>query len=479
MIKNLNQKRMLTASFEKVLHYIRKNNDEQPVVNYRDPASLQQFLQPTVGDEPAGEEEFLKMIDQYLEFAVKTGNKQFLNQLYSGFNFPAFLGDVLTTLTNTSMYTYEVAPAATIIEKEMIALMNSYAGYPDGDGIFLTGGSNGNLVAMFTARNRMLPESRFHGYNRDENLVAFINEQAHYSFETAANLLGIGAKNVIKVKAGSDGRMLPGELEKAIVKAQQAGQKPFFVAATCATTLLGAYDPIDEIAEITRKHGLWLHADGAFGGSIILSNKHRHLMKGIEETDSFVWNPHKLMNIPLVCSALLVKQKGVLQHNNTDLNTDYIFHDSEDVEDLGKKSIQCGRHVDAVKLWFAWKYFGKRGYAQRMDNLIDMASHAEEIVSDHPRLELMAPRQSFSVCFRYLPENGDNPNDFNLSIREKLRKSGQSIVNYGYMGKELTIRLVTANGELQKNDIDQFFENFLRTAEILEKQHRTEYEVEK
>lgn len=478
MNKNMNQERTLSASFGKILNYIRKNDDEQPVVNYLTPASLQETLQASVGEEPVGEEEFLKMMDNYLEFAVKTGNKQFLNQLYSGFNFPAFLGDVLTTLTNTSMYTYEVAPAATIIEKEMIALMNSYAGYSDGDGIFLTGGSNGNLVAMFTARNRMLPESRFHGYDRRENLVAFINEHAHYSFETAANLLGIGAKNIIKVKAGPDGRMIPNELEQSIEQAIQNGQKPFFVAVTCATTLLGAYDPIDEIAEITKRYRIWLHADGAFGGSIILSEQHRYLMKGIEKTDSFVWNPHKLMNIPLVCSALLVKQKGVLQHNITDLNTDYIFHNMEDVEDLGKKSIQCGRHADAVKLWFAWKYFGKKGYAHRMDNLIEMSTYAEKIVNEHPALELMAPRQSFSVCFRYRPENVADFNDFNLGIREKIRKSGQSIVNYGYMGKDLTIRLVTANGELQKKDIDLFFQNFLGAAENLEKQNISEYEFE-
>jgi glutamate/tyrosine decarboxylase-like PLP-dependent enzyme len=473
-----NKEALLAASFQKIQNYIQKNEETESVVKYQQAGSLQQILQPAVGDEPAGEEEFLMMMDQYLEFAVKTGNKQFLNQLYSGFNLPAFIGDMLTTLTNTSMYTYEVAPAATIIEKEMIALMNSYAGYTDGDGIFLTGGSNGNLVAMFTARNRMLPESRFHGYNRNENLVAFVNEQAHYSFETAANLLGIGSKNVIKVKAGPDGRMLPHELEQSIERAIHNGQKPFFVAVTCATTLLGAYDPIDVVGEITEKYGLWLHADGAFGGSIILSDKHRHLMKGIEKTDSFVWNPHKLMNIPLVCSALLVKQKGILQHNITDLNTDYIFHDIEDVEDLGKKSIQCGRHVDAVKLWFAWKYFGKKGYAQRMDNLIEMATYAENIVNQHPMLELIAPRQSFSVCFRYIPGHGVNLNEFNLEVREKLRKTGLSIVNYGYIGTELAIRLVTANGELHKKDIDRFFQNFLEKAEILENQFKVEYEAE-
>jgi len=346
--------------------------------------------------------------------------------------------------------------------------MNSYAGYSDGDGIFVSGGSNANLVAMFSARNRILPESRFEGYDRNQKLVAFVNEQAHYSFETAANVLGIGAKNVIKVKSDKKGKLIPAELELEITNAIKRGEKPFFVAATCATTLLGAYDPIDEMAEICKKYNIWLHADGSFGGSIILSEKHRHLMKGIEQTDSFAWNPHKLMNIPLICSALLVKKRGTLQHNITDINTDYIFHDIDAIEDLGKKSIQCGRKVDAVKLWFAWKYFGLEGYQKRIDNLIDMATYAEKIINEQSKLELLSERQSFAVCFRYVPDKESDLNKFNLELRESLRKSGKSIVNYGYIGKTLAIRLITANGELQKSDIDLFFSNVLSEAKKLD-----------
>ena len=304
------------------------------------------------------------MLDKYLEYSVKTGNKQFVNQLFSGFNFPAFIGEVFTTLANTSMYTYEVAPVATMIETEMIKLMNSYTGYDDGDGIFVSGGSNANLIAMFSARNKVFPEGRFIGYDRNLKLTAFVNEQAHYSFETAANVLGIGAKNVIKVRADKNGKIIPAELDKEIRDSINRGEKPFFVVATCATTLLGAYDPIEEMDEICKTHDIWLHADGSFGGSLILSDNHRHLMKGIEKTDSFAWNPHKLMNIPLICSVLLLKKRGVLQHNITDINADYIFHDIDMIEDLGTKSIQCGRKVDAVKLWFAWKYFGLEGYSK-------------------------------------------------------------------------------------------------------------------
>ncbi|BAX81766.1 pyridoxal phosphate-dependent decarboxylase family protein [Labilibaculum antarcticum] len=460
---------ILSGAFEKIRAYIQENqNDSQPVVKFKSPEELKEVFDFKVGENGVSENEFLELLDKYLEYSVRTGNKQFLNQLYSGFNFPAFIGEVFSVLANTSMYTYEVAPVATVIETEMISLMNSYAGYSDGDGIFVSGGSNANLIAMFSARNRIFPDSRFEGYDRNNKLVAFVNEQAHYSFETAANILGIGAKNVIKVKADKNGKLISSELEKEIAKAISRGEKPFFAVATCATTLLGAYDPIEEMAEICKKHNIWLHADGSFGGSLILSDKNRYLMKGIEQTDSFAWNPHKLMNIPLICSALLVKKRGTLQHNITDINTDYIFHDIDAIEDLGKKSIQCGRKVDAVKLWFAWKYFGLEGYQKRIDNLIDMAVYAENIVNENPQLELLSERNSFAVCFRYIPKNESDLNKFNLELRESLRKSGKSIVNYGYIGKTLAIRLITANGELQKSDIDLFFANLLFEVEKLE-----------
>lgn len=464
--------KILSGAFEKIKTYIADSQDNsKPVVKFRNPAQLKESINFTIENKGVSENEFLELLDKYLEYSVRTGNKQFLNQLYSGFNFPAFIGEVFTILANTSMYTYEVAPVATTIETEMISLMNSYAGYTHGDGIFVSGGSNANLVAMFSARNRILPESRFEGYDRNQKLVAFVNEQAHYSFETAANVLGIGAKNVIKVKSDKNGKLIPSELESEITNAIERGEKPFFVAATCATTLLGAYDPIDEMAAICKKYNIWLHADGSFGGSIILSDKHRHLMKGIEKTDSFAWNPHKLMNIPLICSALLVRKFGTLQHNITDINTDYIFHEIDAIEDLGKKSIQCGRKVDAVKLWFAWKYFGLEGYQKRIDNLIEMAAYAENLVNEHPKLELLAQRQSFAVCFRYVSADKTDLNTFNLKLRESLRKSGKSIVNYGYIGKTLSIRLITANGELQKSDIDLFFTNLLSEAKILEEQN--------
>jgi glutamate/tyrosine decarboxylase-like PLP-dependent enzyme len=459
-------------SFFRVIESYIENSDHNDgaVVKYINPNDLKNAVNFPITDKGEGLEGLIDYAKQYFQHSVNTGNKQFLNQLYQGFNLPAFLGDIVAIASNTSMYTYEVAPMATHIENELIRLMNSYTGYTNGDGIFVTGGSNANLIAMFSARNRLLPRSRTDGVYKTSKLKAFVNEEAHYSMDIAANLLGIGTGNVVKVKADENGRMIPEELEKEIEICINRDEIPFFVAATCGTTVMAAFDPIDKIAPICKKHNIWLHADGAFGGSLILSPKYKDFFKGIDQTDSFTWDAHKLMNIPLMCSVILVKEKGTLHSNIIDANTDYIYHDLDDIEDLGRKSIQCGRRVDAVKLWFAWKYYGKNGYAKRIENIMDMAAYAEEVVRKTPKLEMVVPRQSVNICFRYVPDEEIDLNDFNLRVRETLRRSGKSMVNYAFFGNALVIRLVISNNEIDASDIDTFFNNFISTAQELEKE---------
>ncbi|NOZ35864.1 MAG: glutamate decarboxylase [Chlorobi bacterium] len=461
----INYKSVINQAFHLIVRFLENaDNEDAPVVNYKSPDNLRNILDLQISDEGIDYDKLFEHIDNYLKYSVNTRNKQFFNQLYSGTNIPGFLGEVFSAVSNTSMYTYEVAPAATLTEKELIGKMCGIAGFKNGSGIFVTGGSNANLLAMFSARNKFFPEGKINGMQNSPKFTAFVSDQAHYSFGTAANLLGIGAEALIKVKSDEYGKMMPEELEKEIFASEQRHEIPFFVAATAGTTLLGAFDSISDIDKIAKKHNCWMHLDGSFGGSIILSSKYKNLFKGIETVDSFTWNPHKLMNIPLITSVFLLNHKNVLKTNLTKLSTDYIFHENEAENcDLGEISIQCGRKADALKLWTSWKYYGDKGYEKRINNLFDTAEYFEQKVIENEQLELMSERQTLTVCFRYNPGNIENLNVLNAHIREELRKSGKSMVNYGYIGTDLTIRFVVANPEVQKSDIDIFFKNFFYT----------------
>lgn len=453
----------------KINAYLEKNRDPStPVTNLLDPEELRSRLDLTLPEGGCSLDDLYRVIDEYLEHAVRTGHPQYFNQLWSGFTLPGFLGEVITGLTNTSMYTYEVAPVATLMEMELVQRMGRLAGFEDPEGLFLTGGSNGNLQAMMIARNRALPEVKHAGFTRDARLAAFVSQEAHYSFEKAANILGLGMERVIQVETDEAGRMLPEDLEQKIEDSRAAGLRPFFVGATAGTTVKGAYDPCERIVPLARRHGLWFHVDGSLGGTALLSPRHRHLLDGLEQADSFVWNAHKLMGLPLICSVFLVREKGRLLASNSVDGADYIFHDDgHGASDLGPLSLQCGRRADALKLWLSWKYYGDTGYAERVDRFFDLAEYAEEIVRDTGELELMAPRSSVTVCFRYRTPGIEDLNAFNLRLRRELARSGRSLVNYGFLGEDMAIRLVIANHDLTREDVELFFRNVLSAAESL------------
>lgn len=466
------ERQVLSGTFELIDQYLQTLNDPELKVNeFTLPDELKQKFDLEIREQGGNYDDLLQYIQQYLHYSVKTGSKQYLNQLFGGNNLPALIGEFITSLTNTSMYTYEVSPVATLMELELVRKMNSFTGFADGDGTFLTGGSNTNLVAMISARNRKFPETKNRGVSHLPPLTAFVSDRSHFSFTKAANAMGIGSRYVIKVKTDDLGRMIADELNKEIEASLQRGELPFFVGATCGTTEMGAFDPLEQLVPISKKYSLWLHADGSWGGSAIMSPKYRHLFAGLENCDSFSWNPHKLMNIPLICSVLLVREKGALREYFSTFDTDYIYHDDEtSAYDLGPKSLQCGRRVDALKLWLAWKYYGDEGYIERIEHLFELAQYATSLLEKNDQLELMCPTQTLNVNFRFNPGNISDPNDFNRKVRQQLVESGKSMVNYCTLQKGLSIRLILLNPDLTTSDIDRFFDHFLKEAEALQQE---------
>jgi glutamate/tyrosine decarboxylase-like PLP-dependent enzyme len=451
--------------------YIDENADVQsPVVNYMQARELRDRFDVSLGEKGVAIEDLFPILNTCLRYSVRTGHPQFLNQLYGGFSMAGLLGDMFASLLNTSMYTFEVAPIVTLMELELIAKMNALIGFDRGEGIFCTGGSNANMIGALCARDRAFPESKAQGVHRGEHPVMFVSDQAHYSFPKAANVLGIGQENVIAVKTDEAGRMIPDELDAEIRKARAQGARPFFVGATAGTTVLGAIDPLAAVAAICREYGVWMHVDGAWGGPILLSAKHRHLLDGADLADSFAWDAHKLMGASLTCTAFLTPHKGALfRACGTDPGqTEYLFHQNDDgALDLGKMSLQCGRRVDALRLWLMWKHYGDRGFGERINRLFELARLAAERVTRQENLELMAPLQSLNLCFRYRPDRDVDVDAFNLELREHLRKSGKSFINYSHVRGKVALRLVFSNLELTAADIERCLDNVSDTADEL------------
>lgn len=458
----LNNKRFFDVIEEYISQRIKTGN----VVDYIPAQQLEQLLGSEEVWQGLNEDELFKSIELFLKYAVSTGNSNFNNQLYGGFQMPAFWGEVLTALTNTSMATYEIAPVTSIMERQLVDKMGSLVGYSKTDGIMVTGGSNANMLAMMCARLRMFPNAKTEGYKKPG--VIFVSKECHYSYSKAANILGIGTNNVIQVESSKDGVMDTNDLDHKIQKSIQEGKIPFFIGATAGTTVKAAFDPFEEISRISEKYNLWFHIDGAYGGSLLLNEKYRNtLLKGSELSDSFTWDAHKLMNIPMIASFFLTKHIGILNENSSGGGDAYIFHDYENIDyDSGKKSLQCGRRVDALKLWLTWKYNGDQKYSNLIEQQVNLAKFCESYINEHPKLALTYKRQSTNVCFSVNPPEGIERYKFNYELRESIVKEGKFLINYAKDEQSgLFFRLSFANYRTTKEDMLNFFDTLLSKTE--------------
>ena len=469
--------RMFQASdylklLQQLEQFFADSTKDKPVAQPLEPGTFRDRLSLELSTEGKSLEDLQTDIANYLSNAVKTAHPAYFNQLWGGFTAPCFMGDILSSATNTSMYTYEVAPVATLIEKTLIAKMGKLAGFSDPEGQFTTGGSNGNLMAMAIARHQTMPTLKQEGMTHSPKLIAFVSAESHYSFAKAAYLLGLGTAQLWAVPVDRDGKMVVAELESLIAKARSQGALPFFVAGTAGTTVRGAYDPLAEIATVAQREGLWFHVDGAWGASVLLSQTHRHLMQGVEQADSLVWDAHKMMGMTLMCSMLLVKQRGMMLNAFSTDGTDYLFHaGDEDPIDLGHSTMHCGRRVDALKLWLTWKHLGDRGWEALIDQYFTLTAYAEEIVNAHECLKLVTPRQSLNVCFQYIPQNSQhNSNDLTLQIRQALWSEGVAMVNYAQIEDTVVFRLVICNNQTGLEDIEAFFDALVTLGQRLEQE---------
>ena len=328
----------------------------------------------------------VRAVDLVIKHSVHTSHPRFVNQNFAGPDPVSVVGDWLGAALNTTGATFEAAPVFTLMESAVLSKLGRIAGYVDAatsegadlvpalpPGLFCPGGSTATLYALQLARHRIRPDIRRTGAT-GERLTMFVSSSGHYAAKKSAALLGLGTDAVIEVESDDDGAILPGSLRTAIIESRAAGEVPFAIIATSGTTVTSAFDDLEALADIADEHDIWLHVDGCYGGSALFSPTHRDLLRGVERSDSFVWNLHKMMGMTQQCTALLVREPEQLAECFAS-KADYLFQpDKLHAEyDSGDRTFQCARRIDVLKLWLAWKHHGDEGFAGRIDHAVDMA----------------------------------------------------------------------------------------------------------
>jgi sulfinoalanine decarboxylase/sulfinoalanine decarboxylase/aspartate 1-decarboxylase len=415
-----------------------------PGPELRDPARLAETLDLALGEKGLDADEVVDRMGRVLAATPSSSSRRFLNQLFGGREPLATAAEMLTALPNVSTYTYKAAGAQVLIEQVVLERMLAKVGFGDGEGCFTPGGSMANLVALLLARNEIVPDSLDHGLGA-RRLTIYTSVEGHYSIPKNAGITGIGRLNVRRIRAQEDGRMDVRALAGQLADDRAEGLQPMFVCATAGTTVRGAFDPLREVAAVCREHGAWLHVDGALGGSLVLSSKHGQHLDGAELADSFSWNPHKMMGVPLQASVLLVARRGTLARS-LDETADYLYQADTDALNPGHQSLLCGRRSDAFKLWAAWLHLGDRGWDARLEQQMGLAKRAAERIDADPDLVLCEWPPSINVCFEVRGRSS-------VDVCDRLERECRLKIGHGDFRGRRAIRLVCVNPELNDDDL--------------------------
>ena len=414
--------------------------------------------------------------DLYLKDAVYFHDSRYAAHLNCPVVIPALVGEAVLSAVNSSMDTWDQSAGATMIERRLIDWTTERLGFDgNADGVFTSGGSQSNFQALLIARNHAVaklrvgnPEARLpHLLDR---LRIFTSADSHFSIQKSASMLGLGFDAVIAIPTTADHRMDPAALAAALAEAHGDGLVPMAVVATAGTTDFGSVDPLSELSALARAYDSWLHVDGAYGGGLIVSNNHRHLLQGIHNADSVTIDFHKTFFQPVSSSAVLVRNGSMMRH--VTYYADYLNPESAakaEIPNQVDKSIQTTRRFDALKLWLTLRIMGAEAIGALFDEAIDLTARVGSLLAEDPDFELAAAPQLSTLVFRYRPAVdgmalGDDAADaINPAIRAAIFASGEAVIAGTKVGGRHYLKFTLLNAEASLGDIQEIIE-LIRTA---------------
>jgi aromatic-L-amino-acid decarboxylase len=375
---------------------------------------------------------------------------------------PGILGELLSAALNVNGMLWRTCPSATELELVVLGWLREALELPPEHFGFLTDtASVSSLVALAAARDAAFPDLRRTGSSGRPELPqmrVYASDQAHSSIAKACITLGLGLDGLCSIGHDPEYRLDVGELERAVAEDRARGVHPLAVVATVGTTSTTSVDPVEAIAGVCSREGLWLHVDAAYAGSAALCPEHRWALDGCEGADSLVFNPHKWLFTPIDASALYTRHPEVFRRAFS-LVPEYLTTPvTGRVVDLMDYGVQLGRRFRALKLWWVLRAFGLEGIRERIRHHVRLAQGFAGWVDEHPELERMAPSPFSVVCFRARPGLVGDPDAldrFNMELLEHVNAGGEVFLSHTRLDEGVALRVAVGNLGTTAEDLDR------------------------
>lgn len=408
---------------------------------------------------------FARFLEAYLAAATKLHHPGYMAHQVAVPHPMGAVAALVDAFTDNAAPVYEMGPSAALLEFALLNWMLAKAGWEpqplpgagnvarqaSGGGVLVHGGSLANLTALMAARGRVAPEAWRTGIPRDLVLVA--PEGCHYSIARAADLLGLGRGALVAPPVNDDGVIVPGKLTGFLRDLGDRGSRVLAVVANACSTAAGLFDPIRPIAEACREAGVWLHVDGAHGASVLLSDRLRSLLDGVELADSLVWDAHKMLRAPIVCAAVLVRDRRDLEQAFHQ-EASYLFHEKDQPGiDLIHRTLECTKGALGLRAFLALAGTGEWGMARYVERQADLAREAARVLAGQPGFEVAVEPSLNIVCFRVAGSD-----ELQLELRRRVLERGERYITTTTFRGRRWMRLALMNPETELEDVRRLVE---------------------
>lgn len=409
---------------------------------------------------------FSDFIEKILRDSIRLHHPRYMGHQVSAPLPHAALLDFVGALLNNCMVVYEMGPAATAIELNLVKWMGTKLGFGAGcGGTFTSGGTLGTLTALLAARQAKGGGDVWNQGVSNRELAVVASEQCHYCVSRAVKTMGLGADGIIAVKTDDRFRMNAQGVAEAIDAAKSNGKKVFAVVASACSTSTGSFDPIEEIAAVCRKNGAWLHVDGAHGAAAILSDKYKGLVQGIELADSVVWDAHKMCMMPSLVTAVLFRDendsyKAFAQH------APYLFEPNPLMKyfNQAERSFECAKRMLAFQLYGCLKLFGTDIFSEYVDRTFDLAREFAAMIRQNGDFELAIEPQANILCFRHVPAGCPDADSLNVHVRQTMLKDGKFYLVQTKLRGSLFLRTTLMNPFTTSEDLSDLLVEIRKAA---------------
>ena len=368
--------------------------------------------------------------------------------------FHSAVADLIADAVNRYVGVCAAAPALVQLEANVIRWFCEIVGLPRGSGGVLTpGGSLANFTAIVTARKALLPDDFLRG-------TLYCSNQIHHSFQKAANLAGFPYANIRELPVDEHFRIRVDALREAITRDRADGWTPFLVAGSAGTTPTGAVDDLSTLADLARDEKLWFHVDGAYGALFMLTERGRTAMRGIEQADSLILDPHKTLFLPFGTGALVVRDARLLRRAHSS-HADYLpdMQQEEELVDFCEISPELSRDFRGLRVWLPLKLFGIEPFREQLDEKLDLIEYTRDALRTIDNIEVVAEPQLTILAFRLVRDDVDDLDALNRQLIERINARKRVMLTPATLNGQFVIRIAIVSHRTHRERIDMAIED--------------------